>query len=120
MPANFTWIHYDGDVNRQPAHLGVPDPPIDEAKAQQGQQIFAEKCAGCHREKLFAQMQIATDPNRANSFGQPVGKIAFPAADGISPSKQAGMDATSAVWRATGQYAATRISRLLGIAWKID
>ncbi len=161
-PADFTWIHYDGDTNSilernigQALGMGAVfdpktyqstlrianlhtlellthklQPPawpaevlgaIDDAKAQQGQQIFAEKCAGCHQDKLYPQMQIATDPNRANSFGQPVGKIPFPAAvapildglkkrafadDGISPSDQAGMDATPAVWRKTGQYLA--------------
>jgi mono/diheme cytochrome c family protein len=94
---------------------------IDEAKAQEGEQIFNEKCAGCHQDKLFAQPQIGTDPNRANSFGQPVGKVPFPVAvgpildglkkrafadDGIGPAEQAGMDATPAVWRATQQYLA--------------
>jgi mono/diheme cytochrome c family protein len=94
---------------------------IDEAKAQKGQQIFDEKCAGCHQDRLFAQMQIGTDPNRANSFGQRVGQTPFPAAvapildglkkqafadDGINPSEQAGMDANPVVWRATAQYLA--------------
>ena len=95
--------------------------PIDEAQAQKGEQIFIQKCAGCHQDKLFAQMQIGTDPNRANSFGQPVGTIPFPKAiapildglkkrafadDGISPAEQAAMDANPVVWRATGQYLA--------------
>ncbi len=83
---------------------------IDEAKAQQGEQIFNQKCADCHQDKMFAQIQIGTDPNRANSFGQPVGKTPFPKAvapildglkkrafadDGISPADQAKMDAGS-------------------------
>ena len=54
--------------------------PIDEAKAQQGEQIFKQKCSDCHQNKLFAQTEIGTDPNRANSFGQLVGKKPFPAA----------------------------------------
>jgi mono/diheme cytochrome c family protein len=161
-PADFVWIHYDGNTNSilernigQALGMGaVYDPKtyestlrianlhtlellthklqppawradvlgaIDESKAQRGQQIFGEKCAGCHQNKLFPQVQIATDPNRANSFGQPVGKIPFPAAvapildglkkrafadDGISAQEQATMDASPAVWRATGQYLA--------------
>jgi hypothetical protein len=161
-PADFGWIHYDGDTNSilernigQSLGMGAVfdpktyestlrignlhrlevlthklQPPkwpadvlgaIDEAKAQTGAQIFNEKCAGCHQDKMFAQIQIGTDPNRANSFGQPVGKIPFPNAvapildglkkrafvdDGISPVDQAGMDANPAVWRATAQYLA--------------
>ena len=53
---------------------------IDENKAQQGEQIFQQKCANCHQNRLFAQTEIGTDPNRANSFGQPVGKMPFPKA----------------------------------------
>jgi hypothetical protein len=94
---------------------------IDEAKARQGEQIFNQKCAECHQDRMFPQMQIGTDPNRANSFGQPVGKIPFPQAiapvltglkkrafedDGIGPAAQAGMDANPVIWRATGQYLA--------------
>ena len=94
---------------------------IDENKARQGEQLFKQKCAGCHQDRMFPQMQVGTDPNRANSFGQPVGKAPFPAAvapilgglkrrafadDGISPADQARMDANPAVWRATGQYLA--------------
>ena len=94
---------------------------IDEAKAQMGEQIFNQKCAGCHQDKMFVQMQIGTDPNRANSFGQPVGRIPFPEAvatildglkkrafadDGISPADQAAMDANPVVWRAPAQYLA--------------
>jgi mono/diheme cytochrome c family protein len=94
---------------------------IDEAKAQQGEQVFREKCAGCHQGKMFPQMQIGTDPNRANSFGQPVAGVPFPKAvapileglknrafadDGVSAADQAAMDASPAVWRATSQYLA--------------
>jgi hypothetical protein len=94
---------------------------IDEAKAQRGEQIFHEKCAGCHQDRMVAQMEVGTDPNRANSFGQPVGKIPFPKAvapileglkkrafqdDGIGVGEQAAMDANPVVWRATGQYLA--------------
>jgi hypothetical protein len=161
-PADFGWIHYDGDTNSilernigQALGMGAVfdpktyestlrignlhrlevlthklQPPkwpadvlgaIDEAKAKNGEQIFNEKCAGCHQDRMFAQIQIGTDPNRANSFGQPVGKIPFPNAvapildglkkrafvdDGISAADQAGMDANPAVWRATAQYLA--------------
>ena len=70
---------------------------------------------------MFAQMQIGTDPNRANSFGQPVGKTPFPKAiapildglkkrafadDRIEAAEQAKMDAKPAIWRATAQYLA--------------
>jgi hypothetical protein len=94
---------------------------IDEAKAQQGEQVFQQKCAGCHQDRMFAQTEIGTDPNRANSFGQPVAGVPFPKAvapildglkkrafadDGISPAEQAKMDANPAIWRATGQYLA--------------
>ena len=94
---------------------------IDDAKAQQGEQIFNEKCSGCHQDKMFPQTQIGTDPNRANSFGQPVGKTPFPTAvapvlhslkkrafadDGIGPADQENMDASPAIWRATAQYLA--------------
>ena len=95
--------------------------PINETKAQQGEQIFNQKCSSCHQNKLFAQTQVGTDPNRANSFGQPVGKKPFPTAispilsglkarafadDAINPAEQAKMDANPVVWRATAQYLA--------------
>ena len=161
-PADFEWIHYDGDTNSilernigQALGMGAVfdpktyestlrignlhqlellthklQPPkwpadvlgaIDEARAEKGEQIFQEKCAGCHQNRLFPQMQIGTDPTRANSFGQPVGKVPFPNAvapildglkkrafadDGISAADQAAMDANPAVWRATAQYLA--------------
>ena len=161
-PADFGWIHYDGNTNSilernigQALGMGAVfdpktyestlrianlhrlevlthklQPPqwpagalgaINESEAQKGEQIFHEKCAGCHQDRLFAQMQIGTDPNRANSFGQPVGTVPFPKAvapildglkkrafadDGISPADQAAMDANPVVWRATGQYLA--------------
>jgi hypothetical protein len=94
---------------------------IDQNKAEQGRQIFQQKCADCHQNRLFAQTEIGTDPNRANSFGQPVGKTPFPKAvapiltalkkrafadDGIGPEEQAKMDANPVVWRSTGQYLA--------------
>lgn len=161
-PADFTWIHYDGNTNSilernigQALGVGaVFNPktyestlrignlhqlellthkllppqwptgvlgPVDEAQAEKGKQIFDQKCAGCHQDRIFAQMQMGTDPNRANSFGQPVGKTPFPKAvapildglkkrafadDGISPAEQAGMDANPVIWRATAQYLA--------------
>jgi len=95
--------------------------PIDQAKAQQGEVIFKDKCEGCHQDKLYALGDVGTDPMRANSFGQPVGNQPFPAAvapileglkkrafddDGISPADQATMDANPAIWRATGKYMA--------------
>ena len=65
---------------------------------------------------------VGTDPQRANSFGQPVaGGVPFPTAikpildglkarafadDGIPPADQATMDANPVIWRATGQYLA--------------
>jgi mono/diheme cytochrome c family protein len=56
---------------------------IDESKAQQGEQIFNQKCVACHQDKMITQMQVGTDPIRANSFGQAVGTTPFPKA--ISP-----------------------------------
>jgi hypothetical protein len=94
---------------------------IDETKAKAGEQIFKDKCEACHQNRLFALMDVGTDPNRANSFGQPVGGKPFPAAvapilsglkkrafqdDGIPAAQQASMDAQTVVWRATGQYMA--------------
>ncbi len=104
---------------------------IDETQAQKGEQIFNDKCAGCHQDKMFPQMQIATDPNRANSFGQPVGTAPFPLAvapildslkkrafadDGISAAEQKGMDADPAVWRATAQYLARPLNGIWATA----
>jgi hypothetical protein len=93
---------------------------VDKVKAKIGEQIFDATCADCHRNRLFALTEIGTDPNRANSFGQPVGKnVPFPIAikpildglkarafadDNISPAVQLTMDAPNVVWRATGQY----------------
>jgi hypothetical protein len=94
---------------------------VDETKAQQGAQIFKEKCESCHQDKLYPQMQIGTDPNRANSFEQPVGATPFPKAvapildglkkrafadDGVPAAEQAKMDAQPVIWRSTGQYLA--------------
>ena len=162
QPAQFEWIHYDGDTNSilernigQSLGMGTVfdpvtyestlrignlhqlevlthklQPPkwpagvlgdIDEKKAEQGRQIFEAKCANCHQNRLVAQTEVGTDPNRARSFGQPVGKVPFPQAvapildglkkrafadDGIGPAEQAAMDANPAVWRSTGQYLA--------------
>ncbi len=161
-PAQFEWIHYDGNTNSilernigQSLGMGsVFDPvtyestlrignlhqlevlthklqppawpsgvlgEIDQTKAEQGRQIFEQKCASCHQNHLYPQMQIGTDPNRANSFGQPVGNRPFPEAvapildglkkrafadDGIGPADQAKMDVSPVIWQATGQYLA--------------
>lgn len=161
-PAEFEWIHYDGNTNSilernigQSLGMGsVFDPvtyestlrignlhqlellthklqppkwpadllgDIDQNKAEQGRQIFLQKCANCHHNRLFAQTEIGTDPNRANSFGQPVGRTPFPKAvapildglkkrafadDGIGLAEQAKMDANPVVWRSTRQYLA--------------
>jgi hypothetical protein len=95
---------------------------VDAAKAQAGERIFKDKCETCHQDKLFPVPDVGTDPNRAVSFGQPVGgNIPFPNAvapilanlkkkafldDGIPLADQAAMDANPAIWRATGQYMA--------------
>lgn len=161
-PAEFGWIHYDGDTNSilernigQSLGMGsVFDPvtyestlrianlhqleilthklqppkwpaavfgEIDQNKAEQGRVIFEQNCANCHQGRLYPLTEIGTDPNRANSFGQPVDKTPFPAAvapildglkkkafadDGIGPAEQAAMDVTPAVWRSTGRYLA--------------
>jgi hypothetical protein len=96
--------------------------PIDQAKAAAGEQIFNDTCRDCHQNRLYALTDAGTDPQRANSFGQPVaGAVPFPAAvkpildglkarafsdDGVSTADQAAMDANPAIWRATGQYLA--------------
>ncbi|MFN7997162.1 MAG: di-heme-cytochrome C peroxidase [Bryobacteraceae bacterium] len=94
---------------------------VDEKKAQAGAQIFHDKCEGCHQGRLFTQVEIGTDPNRANSFGQPVGAKPFPNAvapiltalkkrafqdDGVAEAEQIAMDADPVIWRATGKYLA--------------
>jgi hypothetical protein len=94
---------------------------IDETKAKAGEKIFNDKCQGCHRDNLYTLVEIGTDPNRGNSFGQPVQGTPFPNAvspildalkkrafmdDGVSAADQAGFDANPAIWRATGQYLA--------------
>jgi mono/diheme cytochrome c family protein len=104
---------------------------IDENKAQQGEQIFNQKCLGCHQDKMFTQMQVGTDPNRANSFGQAVGTVSFPKAispilsglkkrafadDGVSPAEQATMDASPVIWRATAQYLARPLNGIWATA----
>jgi hypothetical protein len=98
--------------------------PIDETKAKAGEKIFNEMCRDCHQNRLFDLTEVGTDPQRANSFGQPVsstGGKPFPKAvqpildnlkrqafedDGISPADQKTMDAPHVIWRATGQYLA--------------
>jgi hypothetical protein len=95
--------------------------PVDMAKAKIGEQIFNDKCQGCHQNNLYTLVEMGTDPNRANSFGQPVGNAPFPAAvapiltglkkrafldDGVSEANQAGMDANPVIWRATAKYLA--------------
>jgi len=104
---------------------------IDENKAQQGEQIFNQQCLGCHQDKMFTQMQIGTDPNRANSFGQAVGGTPFPKAispilhglkkraftdDGVSPAEQATMDASPVIWRATARYLARPLNGIWATA----
>jgi hypothetical protein len=95
---------------------------IDETKAKAGEKIFNDTCRDCHQNRLYALTDAGTDPQRANSFGQPVaGGVPFPTAikpildglkarafadDGISPADQATMDANPVIWRATGQYLA--------------
>jgi cytochrome c5 len=105
--------------------------PIDQAKASKGEAIFKSKCEGCHQDKLYALTDVQTDPLRANSFGQPVGKTPFPAAvspilaglkkrafddDGISAADQATMDANPVIWRATGQYMARKLNGIWATA----
>lgn len=99
---------------------------VDEAKAKAGEQIFKEKCEGCHQDRLFPQMEVQTDPNRAASFGQPVGPGGKPFPDAIAPilsglknrafqddgipaAEQAEMDANPVIWRTTGQSKARRL-----------
>jgi hypothetical protein len=96
--------------------------PIDQTKANAGEKIFNDTCRDCHQNRLYALTDIGTDPQRANSFGQPIaGGVPFPTAikpildglkarafsdDGIPAADQATMDANPVIWRATGQYLA--------------
>jgi mono/diheme cytochrome c family protein len=114
---------------------------IDEAWARKGEQIFNEKCASCHQNKLFSQAQTGTDPNRADSFGQAVHvggfgidddiMIPFPQAvapflnslktrafadDGLSLTEQRNMDANPVIWRATAQYLARPLNGIWATA----
>jgi mono/diheme cytochrome c family protein len=95
---------------------------IDQTKATAGEKTFNDTCRGCHQNRLYPLTDAGTDPQRANSFGQPVaGGVPFPAAikpildslkarafldDGISTADQAAMDANPVIWRATGEYLA--------------
>jgi len=97
---------------------------IDEAKAKTGEKIFNDTCRDCHRNRLYELTDVGTDPQRANSFGQPVSSArnkSFPDAikpildslklrafkdDGVSAADQATMDANPVIWRATGKYLA--------------
>lgn len=103
--------------------------PIDDMKAKAGEKIFNDTCRNCHQNNLYPLTDVGTDPQRANSFGQPVNKgIPFPAAvkpildglkarafidDGISTADQATMDANPVIWRAPGEY----LARPLTGAW---
>ena len=171
-PADFQWIHYDGNTNSilernigQALGVGAVFNPktyastlrianlhqlevlthklrparwpedvfggIDDAKARAGEQIFNQKCLDCHQDKMYTQIQIGTDPNRANSFGQPVGSTPFPTAiapiltglkkkafadDGVTPAEQAAMDANPVIWRATAQYLARPLNGIWATA----
>ena len=95
---------------------------VDQAKAKAGEKIFNDTCRDCHQNHLYTLTDIGTDPQRANSFGQPVaGGAPFPAAikpildglkarafadDEIPAADQATMDANPVIWRAPGQYLA--------------
>lgn len=105
--------------------------PIDQSKATVGQQIFADKCQGCHQNHIYSVAEIGTDPNRAKSFGQPVGNVPFPNAvapilsgikkrafldDAISAAEQQQMDVNPAIWRATGEYLARPLNGIWATA----
>jgi mono/diheme cytochrome c family protein len=98
--------------------------PVDETKAKAGEKIFTSMCRDCHQNRLYELTDVGTDPQRANSFGQPVpsaGGKPFPIAiqpildhlkarafldDGVSLADQKTMDAPHVIWRATGRYLA--------------
>ncbi len=100
--------------------------PIDQTKAKAGEKLFNDTCRDCHQNRLIPLIEVGTDPQRANSFGQPVaGGVPFPAAfkpiidrlkarafadDGIPAAEQATMDANPVAWRVTGQYMARPLS----------
>jgi hypothetical protein len=96
-----------------------------------GQQIFVDKCQGCHQGHIYSVAEIATDPNRATSFGRAVGNVSFPNAvapilsgiknrafldDGISQAEQRQMDVSPAIWRATGKYLARPLNGIWATA----
>jgi hypothetical protein len=98
--------------------------PVDAMKAKAGEKVFNNVCRDCHQNRLYQLTDVGTDPQRANSFGQPVPSALskpFPMAvqpildrlkarafldDGISDADQKTMDAPHVIWRATGQYMA--------------
>jgi hypothetical protein len=95
---------------------------VDQTKAKAGEKLFNDTCRDCHQNHLYALTDVGTDPQRANSFGQPVaGGVPFPTAikpildglkarafadDEVPAADQATMDANPVIWRATGQYLA--------------
>jgi hypothetical protein len=98
---------------------------IDPTKAAAGEKIFNDTCRGCHQNHLYPLTVVGTDPQRATSFGRPVGGVPFPAAvkpildglkarafsdDGISTAVQASMDSNPVIWRAPAQYLARPLS----------
>lgn len=105
--------------------------PVDQSKAARGQQIFLDECQGCHQNHIYSVAEIGTDPNRAQSFGRPVGNVPFPTAvmpilsgikkrafldDGIGPAEQQQMDVNPAIWRATGKYLARPLNGIWATA----
>lgn len=102
-------------------------PPIDRAKAAQGEPLFGKYCAGCHqdppaRDACYPLESIGTDALRAVNFTEPLGNGRF--TDSVAPvlhkmktaayetfkvppaQRQVmnGIPDSAVVWRTTGQY----------------
>jgi mono/diheme cytochrome c family protein len=110
---------------------------IDRVRAARGEALFQKtladpdgreaSCADCHSSAssvLFPLATIATDPNRARSFQQPLNGRPFPeqlvggltaimqtayARAGVSAEEAESWELRPVAWRATGQYVARRL-----------
>ena len=101
--------------------------PIDRAAADRGAALFKTHCESCHalggsRSAMPALTEVGTDPNRAQSFAQPIGSQPFDVAlgtllnrvklqtaqdIGITADQQKAMEGRRAAqWRTTGRYPA--------------
>jgi hypothetical protein len=101
--------------------------PVDAALAERGAALYATHCASCHKAPggeavMPALAEVGTDPNRAQSFAQPVDGRPFAEAlggmleqikqrtardNGITPEELARFEGPNGSdWRTTGRYPA--------------